>query len=118
MRKILFLAVVLCASPAFAQAGIKNPSALAFTCPDHALDNQHEIDIVRADGTVVQTILGGDPPLNAAGEVVVPVNLQPIAFGTYTFVARAVSGTSKSDNSAPSATWERAPGKPTNLIVR
>ena len=36
----------------------------------------------------------------------------------YRFVARAVAGAIKSDNSAPSAEWERAPGPPSRLIVR
>ena len=102
-----------------AQGVIKNPSALAFICPDHALDDGHEVDIVReSDGVVVATLLGGDPPLNAAGEVAIAVNVQPIAFGQYRFVARAVAGTVKSDSSLPSMLWERAPGRPTNVVPR
>lgn len=99
-----------------AQTPIKNPSGLTFTCPDHALDDQHEIDIVRqADGVVVQTLLVGDPPADISGDVQVSVNVQPIAFGLYVFKVRAVAGTSKSDTSNPSPVWERAPGKPTNV---
>lgn len=113
----LALGLSLCASlPAAAQTPIKNPAALVFACPDHAGDDQHEIDIVRvSDGVVVATVLGGDPPANAAGDVVIPLNVQPIAFGLYRFVARAVAGTVKSDNSLPSEVWERAPGRPTNV---
>ena len=102
----------------FAQTPIKNPSAVAFLCPDHATDDQHEIDIVRvSDGVVIQTILGGDPPL-VAGEVVIPVNVMPVAFGQYRFVARAVAGIIKSNNSVPSDVWERAPGPPTGVVPR
>jgi hypothetical protein len=113
---VLLLVVLAVSTPG--QVVIKNPSALAFLCPDHAGDDQHEIDIVRvSDGVVVQTLLGGDPP-EVGGEVVVPVNVQPVAFGRYTFRARAVAGLIKSDNSVPSAEWERAPGPPSRLIVR
>jgi len=98
---------------------VKNPRGVGFTCPDHALDNDHEIDIIRAsDGSLVQTILGGDPPADATGEVVVMVNVQPIAFGQYRFVVRAVAGTLKSDNSAASPIWERAPGAPSNVVPK
>lgn len=102
-----------------AQVVVKNPRGLAFLCPDHALDDQHEIDIVReSDGAVIQTLLGGDPPLNAQGEAEFTVNVQPVAFGQYRFVARAVAGLFESESSDPSALWERVPGKPSGLIVR
>ena len=60
----LVVAGVLVAPPVFAQTpAVKNPSALTFACPDHAQDTGHEIDIVRAaDGVIIQTIQGGDPP--------------------------------------------------------
>lgn len=103
----------------YAQPLVKNPSAVAFNCPDHASDDQHELDIIRvSDGVVVQTLLGGDPPLNAAGEVEITVNVQPVSFGQYRFVARAVAGALKSNDSLPSAVWERAPGPPSNVTVR
>src|SRR5688572_21878486 len=110
---------VLCVIGASAQSPVKNPSLIAFQCPDHDRDDAHEIDIVRAsDGAVIQTLAGGDPPLTAQGEVEVAVNVQPVGFGQYRFVVRAVAGGLKSENSLPSAIWERGPGKPTNLVVR
>lgn len=103
----------------WAQTPIKNPSGVIFACLDHALDDQHEVDIVRqSDGVVVQTLLVGDPPANAVGDVVVSVNVQPVAFGQYVFRVRAVAGTLKSDTSDPSPVWERAPGKPTDVRVQ
>lgn len=117
---MLFLAIFLAMSkvPA-AQTVVNNPRGLAFTCPDHDGDDQHEIDIVReSDGRVVQTLLSGDPPLNAAGEVEVVINVQPVAFGRYYFIVRAVAGTLRSDNSDPSQVWQRVPGRPSGLIVR
>lgn len=111
--------LLLASGVSVAQQPIRNPSAVAFLCPDHAQDTEHEIDIVRvSDAQVVATLLGGDPPLNAQNEVVVPINVQPIAFGQYQFVARAVAGTVKSANSVPSDIWERTPGAPSKPEAR
>ena len=118
MRRTIGLTFALLAVqvvPGYAQTPVKNPSGVAFLCPDHATDDQHEVDIVReADGVVVATLLGGDPPL-VGSEVVIPVNVQPVAFGQYRFVVRAVAGLIKSNNSLSSEVWERAPGRPTNV---
>lgn len=98
---------------------VKNPSALAFTCPDHATDTGHEVDIINtATGEVIQTLSVGDPPLDANGEVVVAVNVQPVAFGAYRFVARALAGPYKGKDSFPSDAWERVPGGPSKPVVR
>lgn len=98
---------------------IKNPSGIAFTCPDHDRDDQHELDIVKeSDGSLLQTLLLGDPPASATGEVVGSINVQPIAFGQYRFVLRAVAGALKSENSLPSDIWERVPGRPSMPIPR
>ena len=111
--------LLLVTVPGYAQSPPKNPNTVGFTCPDHDRDDQHEIDIVReGDGVVVATLLGGDPPL-VNGEVILTLNVQPIAFGRYRFVARAVAGAVKSDNSTPTEVWERVPGSPTGVrIVR
>lgn len=118
-RRLLVVICLLCAVSTSAQAPIKNPSGLIFTCPDHDRDDQHEIDIVReSDGAVIQTLLVGDPPPNPAGDVVVSVNVQPVAFGRYRFVVRAIAGAVQSENSLPSALWERAPSRPAITEVR
>ena len=116
---VALLVVFLVPFGASAQAPVKNPSGLAFICPDHATDDGHEVDIIReVDGVVIQTLAVGDPPLNAQGEVEVAINVMPITFGQYRFAARARAGASVSDTSVPSAVWERAPGRPSDLIVR
>lgn len=103
----------------WAQTPVKNPSGVAFLCPDHATDDGHEVDIIReSDGVVIQTLTVGDPPLNTAGEVEVAINVQPIAKGLYRFAVRAREGTSISDTSLPSPIWDRAPGRPTDVIGR
>lgn len=120
MKSLLIItAMFMLTATLQAQAPIKNPTAVLFTCPDHALDDQHELDIIRvSDMVVVQTILGGDPPADAAGDVRININVQPVAFGQYTIRVRAVAGALKSDNSAPTAIWERAPGAPTKTRVQ
>ena len=113
MRTALVLLVALCAVPAFAQGIVKNPTALLFTCPDHATDTAHEVDIVDAkSGNVIQTLQVGDPPALANGDVQVTLNVQATTFGAYMFVVRAIGGGVSSVPSLPSAVWERAPGQP------
>ncbi len=91
---------------------VRNPTGVMFTCPDHALDDGHEVDIVDSTGVVVQTIQAGDPPADAQGNVSVPINIQPVKFGLYTFVVRAKAGLLMSPNSPPSELWQRSPGAP------
>lgn len=124
MRTLRILYVSLVAgvwltSTVLTQAPINNPSGLVFRCPDHGLDDQHEVDLVRvSDSAVIQTLLVGDPPADASGDVTVAVNVQPVAFGRYVFVVRALAGALNSDSSAASPVWERAPGRPSDLRVK
>ena len=110
----LLLSVVLLQTPI-----VKNPSGLIFTASaDHDLITRYDVDIVRkSDNVVVQTINAGKPAKDAAGDVTISLNVQPVAFNVYYFVARAVAGTSVSPNSTPSPDWERAPGAPSKLRV-
>lgn len=111
------LAELMLAAVLQADATVKNPRGVGFTCADHAADDAHEVQIVRAsDGAVIQTIAGGDPAA-VAGEVVIPINVQPVAFGLYRFRVRALAGGLASDW-AESQVWERVPGAPTNVIAR
>lgn len=104
-----------------AQALVKNPTAITFTSVDHthAEVTGYEVDIVRA-GVVVQTLNVAKSATTVLpnGDIRVAVNVQPISFGTYTFVARTVAGAVKSVNSTPSDTWERAPGAPSKPGVQ
>lgn len=102
---------------------IKNPSALAFTSADHdvATVTGYEIDITNATtGALVQTItvLKANTTKLPTGEIRVTLNVQPVSFGTYRFVARTITSTAtiKSDNSVSSDTWDRAPGAPSKPI--
>lgn len=121
MRRLLPFLFLLLAAPAFAQTPVKNPRGLGFQSADHARVDRYEIDIVpAAGGAVVQTITvqkADTAQDSTTQEITLTLNVQPIAFGQYRFVARAVAGTVASDNSDPSAVWERAPGKPTQLRI-
>lgn len=118
MKLASVLVLVGLSVPMFSQTVPKNPTGLAWTCPDHALDDAHEIAIVReSDGVTIQTLAAGDPPLTGT-EVVAALNVQPVAFGQYRFRVRALAAGVSSDWSELSEIWERAPGKPTGLVVR
>lgn len=93
-------------------APVKNPTKVLIVCPDHDQDNEHEIDIIDTNGTVVQTLLGGDPARDANGDVPFLINVQPVKFGIYTVKVRAVSVGLKGEDSLPSNLWERVPGAP------
>jgi hypothetical protein len=100
-----------------APALVSNPTLVVFTCPDHDQDTGHEIDIVEAStGRVVQTLQIGDPPADAAGDVAVTINVQPIKFGAFWFKVRATADTAggvvKSADSKESDLWSRVPGAP------
>jgi hypothetical protein len=94
------------------QSMVVNPRSVVFSCPDHALDTGHEIDIVNASGAVIQTIQGGDPAADGNGDVTVSINVQPVAFGSYTVRVRATAGDVESLDSVASDVWQRAPGQP------
>jgi hypothetical protein len=97
---------------------IINPGGLTFTCPDHAQDTNHEVDIINVEtGQVEATLLVGDPPADAAGVVAVALNIQPIKFGQKRFQVRAVAGAEKSANSELSDVWRRSPGTPGKATV-
>lgn len=109
--------LLLSSAPVQAQVPpVKNPTAVEFTSADHATVTGYEVDILN--GTTVLTTLSLGKGTLAGGIVTLPLNVQPIAFGTYTLRIRAVaSPTLKSENSPSSDPWDRvpvAPGKPTN----
>jgi hypothetical protein len=97
-------------------APVKNPRAVLFDSPDHNLPELtgYEVDILSPAGAVVQTISVAKAATTLVGtDVRVDINVQPVTFGTYTVVVRAVaSGGVKSPNSLPSDAWERSPGPP------
>lgn len=116
MTFVLAFALLLMQTPP-----VQNPTAIEFTSVDHGNGlSGYEIDIVRvADGSVLQTltVAAGQVPQAPTTDCPAPcirvtLNVQPIAFGVYRGVVRAVSGALKSPSSVPSDNFERVPGRP------
>lgn len=106
----LAMAVVLQTAPL-----VRNPRYAVFECPDHALDTNHDIQILKPDGSVLTTLTDVGDPDAVGGTVTVQFSVQPIAFGQYRARVRAKAGALVGDWSEPSDVWERAPeqtGKP------
>jgi hypothetical protein len=121
MKTVLFvIALVLVSVPAYAQEPqVKNPSAVEFTpSTDHAVVTAYEMDILRPDGSVLQTInLGKTEPVD--GVVKAALNVQPVAFGKdYSVRVRALAGTAASDYVLSTNKFERAPGAPSKLNIK
>jgi hypothetical protein len=113
------LLALLLAATMQTTANVKNPRNIEFTCPDHARDDEHGVNIYKSDGTLVQTIVIGDPVAGADGIVRATLNVQPIAFGTGFYVTvHAIAAGAFSDESAHSNLFDRVPGSPTNTIVK
>lgn len=130
MRLVLcLLACVLMPVPAVAWsvptvtlqtvADVKNPGAIVFTPSlDHALVDSYELDILRPDGTALQTLNIGKPAV-VAGECTAPLNVQPVTFGVgYSLRLRAVAGGAFSDYTVSVNKFDRVPGGPSKLIVK
>lgn len=117
MKLTLAFCLLFVASLAQAQT-VKNPTKAIFTSPDAATVTGYELDVINSAGAVVQTLTFPAVPADGNGEVTLTVNMQPIAFGTYTCVVRAVYQAVKSDNSTASNTWDRVPGSPSKPKVQ
>jgi hypothetical protein len=102
-----------------AVADVRNPSGVEFEpSADHAQVDSYELDILRPDGSVLQTINLGKPAV-ASGVCAAPLNVQPVAFGKdYRVRVRAIAGGSASDYTVSVNKFERAPGAPSKGIVK
>jgi len=124
MRSALLVCVLaLCAVTTSAQTPVKNPTAIWFNSADHDLAavTGYEVDFLNATtSAVVQTVsvAKASTTKQADGSIRVTMNVQPVAFGTYRFVARTVAGAIKSDNSLATEVWERSPGAPSKPTVQ
>lgn len=118
--------IVLClfATIAFAMQAppvdINNPSSVTFTPSiDHAIIDGYELDILRPDATVLQTLALGKPVPDAANICTASLNVQPVAFGNgYTVRVRAKAGATASDYAVSENKFNRVPGGPSKVIVK
>lgn len=117
-QSIIIIGLLVWSAPALAQVPpAKNPTAVEFMSADHAAVTGYEVDILT--GTTVLTTLSLGKGALAGGIVTLPLNVQPIAFGTYTLRVRAVaSPTLKSENSVVSDPWDRVPGAPSKPTIK
>jgi hypothetical protein len=118
---ILLAAALLSPQPTYPD--VTNPSHVAFTpSPDHAAVTYYELDILRPDGSVLQTLnLGTCTPDQATGDCTVAVNVQPIAFGKGYYdrlraVATTPTGVVYSDYTISVNKFDRAPGGPSKVV--
>jgi hypothetical protein len=112
MKRLIFVLAALLVATAAAAQTVKNPTKAIFTSPDAANVTGYELDIINEAGAVVQTMTFPATPADPQGEVTLVINVQPVNFGKYTSVVRAIYQAVKSINSNTSDVWERAPGQP------
>src|SRR4051812_6590253 len=123
-RPVYLLALAVCLllpATVFAQVpDVNNPSGVTFTAsPDHATIDSYELDILRPDATVLQTLNLGKPTPDATNTCTAPINVQPIAFASgYTVRVRAKAGTAISADAVSQNKFNRVPGPPTKVLVK
>lgn len=126
---IVGISLWLCVVSAQAQTvPPKNPSEIAFSCPDHAVDTDHEVGFFLAGAAQpVQMQRVGDPLVESDGLVHATINSRPtgLTLGLYEMKVRIYQGTLVSDWGAGGAAgdqavpFEAALRRPVNLgIVR
>lgn len=126
---ILFVTCLALATPAAAQTKIQNPTLIAFTpSPDHALISNYRAEILSSAGAVMATIDLGKPAICLVasgaclgipvGDIPAAIQVQPIAFGSYTIVVRAMAGTIAGVPSPPTEVFDRAPGAPSKGTLK
>jgi hypothetical protein len=117
---VLVMAVLLTAT-VFAQTpDVNNPTAVEFTASvDHATIDSYELDILRPDNSVLQTLNLGKPAPGVNNIVRANINVQPIAFGVgYSIRVRAKAGTAASDYTVSVNKFNRVPGAPGTPVVK
>lgn len=99
---------------------VDNPSGVDFTASlDHATIDSYELDILRPDSTVLQTLNLGKPTPDASNTVHAPLNVQPVAFGVgYTVRVRAKAGTAFSPYALSVNKFNRVPGGPSKVTLK
>jgi len=123
MKRIILasLFVLVCAGYASAQApDVNNPSAVTFTASaDHGSVDSYELDILRPDGSVLQTLNLGKPTPDGSNVCTAQLNVQPVSFGSgYSVRVRAKAGTAASDYAVSENKFNRVPGSPTKVVVK
>lgn len=121
LRIVLTLAGLLVAPIAYAQAAdVNNAQSVSWVVsPDHAQIDGYTVELLRPDGTTLQTLDAGKPICSATVPCVYALNVQPVAFGVgYTVRVRARAATAVSDWSVSVNKFNRVPGKPGVVTIQ
>ena len=99
---------------------VNNPTAVTFApSVDHSQVSSYELDILRPDTTVLQTLNLGKPVPDGTNTCTANINVQPVAFGAgYSVRVRAVAGTAFSDYAVSVNKFNRVPGGPTKVTIK
>lgn len=114
---LLLLLVVL---PVLAQAAdVNNPTAVTWTASaDHATVDGYTVEILRPDGSLLQTLDALKPTPDATNTCRFSLSVQSVAFASgYSVRVRARAGTAVSDWSLSVNKFNRVPGKPGVVTV-
>jgi hypothetical protein len=117
---LLAAALLLITATLYAQSDVNNPTGIEFTAStDHAGIDSYEVDILRPDESVLQTLNIGKPVPDASNTITATINVQPIAFATgYSVRVRARAGTAVSDYAVSINKFNRVPGGPGRPTIR
>lgn len=122
MLRNTLLALLLLCLPAIASAqtaDVNNPTAVVWTAStDHAQIDGYTLEILRPDGTVLQTIDAGKPTPNGQNVCRLSINVQPVQFGNgYAMRIRSRAGSAVSEWEPSQNKFNRVPGKPGTLTI-
>ena len=119
----MFPEMIIAAAMLQATSVPKNPTLVEFVCPDHGIDDNHEVEI-RAKGAASGTIVKLGDPVARVSDGKVEINVGPLVqalvLGEYEVRVRALkSGSPSSDWSPELVPFERALAQPNSTrIVR
>jgi hypothetical protein len=117
---MVLVTFALCSFVAFAQADVNNPTGVEFAASvDHAVIDSYELDILRPDNSVLQTLNLGKPAPGVNNLIHANINVQPVSFGVgYSVRVRAKAGTAASDYVVSSNKFNRVPGGPGAPVLK
>lgn len=120
LLSIVLLFISAAVIQAQAPADVSNPTAVQFTASaDHAAIDSYELDILRPDSTVLQTLNLSKPTPDATNTITAPINVQPVAFANgYTVRVRAKAGTAVSTDALSLNKFNRVPGAPSRPTIK
>lgn len=123
MKTLMIAAVLLLLSAPLAHAqaaGVDNPRSVSWgVSADHAAIDGYTVELLRPDGSTLQTLDAGKPTCSATVDCVFALNVQPVAFGVgYSIRVRARASAATSDWANSVNKFNRVPGKPGVVTIQ